>query len=197
MKVSKESTNEQLLYLLQIGNAEAFQEFYRRKRTKVIGFAYKFVRSQEEAKELTQEIFVKFWENRAKIDPTKNPDSLLYVMVKYHTLDAWKRKLRHNLFLGQQHKEEPSIDSTTEYMDLQECKKVLALSLNSLPQQAKKVYQLSREDGYSHQEIADHLNISIHTVSNHIKKSIQHIRQYHIHFSSGFYVFAFLQLFFQ
>ncbi|WP_343560334.1 RNA polymerase sigma-70 factor [Sphingobacterium sp.] len=179
MKRKATETNEQLLEKLRQGDTRAFQELYYRMRSKVIGFSYKFLRSQEEAKELTQEVFVKLWENREKIDASKNIESLLFVMVRYSMLDAWKRKLRYDNFLETQSKVEQHQDFTAQYIDYQECYAVLTRSIEALPQQAQKVYRLSREEGLSHQEIADQLQISTNTVSNHIKKSMQQIRTYY------------------
>jgi len=181
MKRKAIETNEQLLDKLRQGDTAAFQELYFRMRSKVIGFSYKFLRSQEGAKELTQEVFVKLWENREKIDASKNIESLLFVMVRYSMLDTWKRKLRYDNFLETQSKVEQYQDSTAQYMDYQECYAVLTRSIEALPQQAQKVYRLSREEGLSHQEIADQLQISTNTVSNHIKKSMRQIRAYYHH----------------
>lgn len=179
MKRKATETNEQLLEKLRLGNTAAFQELYVRMRSKVIGFSFKFLRSQEEAKELTQEVFVKLWENREKIEPSKSIESLLFVMVRYSMLDAWKRKLRHDNFLETQKRAEIHHDSTAQYIDYQECHAILTRSIETLPQQAQKVYRLSREEGLSHQEIADQLQISTNTVSNHIKKSMRQIRAYY------------------
>ncbi|OOG19941.1 hypothetical protein BWD42_08655 [Sphingobacterium sp. CZ-UAM] len=181
MKRKAIETNEQLLNKLRQGDTAAFQELYFRMRSKVIGFSYKFLRSQEEAKELTQEVFVKLWENREKIDACKNIESLLFVMVRHRMLDTWKRKLRYDNFLETQSRVEQHQDSTAQYIDYQECYAVLTRSIESLPQQAQKVYRLSREEGLSHQEIADQLQISTNTVSNHIKKSMRQIRAYYHH----------------
>jgi RNA polymerase sigma-70 factor, Bacteroides expansion family 1 len=179
MKRKAIETNEQLLEKLRQGDTAAFQELYFRMRSKVIAFSYKFLRSQEGAKELTQEVFVKLWENREKIDTSKNIESLLFVMVRYSMLDTWKRKLRYDNFLETQSRVEQHQDSTAQYIDYQECYAVLTRSIEALPQQAQKVYRLSREEGLSHQEIADQLQISTNTVSNHIKKSMRQIRAYY------------------
>ncbi|MEZ0453640.1 RNA polymerase sigma-70 factor [Sphingobacterium thalpophilum] len=179
MKRKATATNEQLLEQLRQGDKAAFQELYFRMRNKVMGFSYKFLRSQEDAKELTQEIFVKLWENREKIESSKNIETLLYVMVRYSMLDLWKRKLRYDNFLETQSRVEQHHDSTAQYIDYQECYAVLSKSIESLPQQAQKVYRLSREEGLSHQQIAEQLQISTHTVSNHIKRSMRQIRAYY------------------
>ncbi|GAA4130978.1 RNA polymerase sigma-70 factor [Sphingobacterium kyonggiense] len=178
MKSNATEINEQLLEKIRQGDTAAFQELYFRMRSKVVGFSYKFLHSQEDAKELTQEVFVKLWEHREKIDSNKNIESLLFVMVRYSILDAWKRKLRHDDFLETQSRIEQHQDSTSQYIDYQECYEVLIRSIESLPQQARKVYRLSREEGLTHQEIADQLQISTNTVSNHIKKSMRQIRTY-------------------
>ena len=65
MKRKATATNEQLLEQLRQGDKAAFQELYFRMRNKVMGFSYKFLRSQEDAKELTQEIFLLFMQDYA------------------------------------------------------------------------------------------------------------------------------------
>lgn len=170
-------TNEKLWELIRVGDDVAFHEFYRRMRNKVMGFSYKLLRSQEEAKELTQEIFVKIWENRESIDPSRNFDALLFVMVRSTFLDDLKKKNRWNNYLQRSSKEEPYIDSTEHYMNLVECQDILSKALESMPPQAKRVYYMSREEGLSHKEISEELSISTNTVNNHIKRSITHIKQ--------------------
>jgi|SRR5690606_15667128 len=170
-------SNEELWGLICVGDEIAFREFYRRMRNKVMGLAYKFVRSSEEARELTQEIFVKIWENREQIDPARNPDALLFTMVRSTFLDEIKKKKRWHDYLQKLNWEEPTTDSTHSHMDLIECQDILSKALESMPPQARRVYRMSREDGLTHKEISEKLSISTNTVNNHIKNSIHHIRQ--------------------
>lgn len=176
MKHLDDLTSEQLLTAVRAGDPDAFNELYRVYRKKVNGFAYRFVRCPEEAAELTQAIFVRLWENRSKIDPSKSFDAYLYTMVRSNFLDALKRKARMFIFRNENLKEEPSFNSTDSYMDFTECRQIAMQAIESLSPQAKTAYLLSRDNGCSHEEISDHMGISKNTVNNHIKKSLGRIR---------------------
>ncbi|WP_164126237.1 RNA polymerase sigma factor [Sphingobacterium luzhongxinii] len=170
--------NQTLLELLRSGDCNAFEELYRRERNKVMGFSYKLLRSQEEAKELTQEVFVQLWEKREKIDPSKNIDTLLFVMAKHTFYDIKKRNKHFLKFREQKGTEEPQTDSTGNYIDMQNCLDILYGAVETLPPKTRLVYRLSREQGYSHREISRNLAISPHTVNNHITMSLKHIRRH-------------------
>ena len=171
-------TNEQVLHLVRLGDNHAFHELYRRNRNKVTGFAYRFLKDQEEAKELTQEVFVNLWENREKIDPVKSPEVLLFVMVRSRFLDSLKRKARLSRYMERELQKEPYLNSTDSYMDCKECTAIVSQAVEKLPRQAKIIYLLSRDNGWSHKEISEHMQISKKTVNNQITKSTRHIRRY-------------------
>lgn len=170
---------ELLLTAVRAGDTDAFNEVYRLYRKKVNGFAYRFVRCPEESAELTQAIFVRLWENRLKIDPSRNFDAYLYTMVRSNFLDALKRKSRMFIFKNEtSSQEEPSINSTDSYMDFTECRQIALKAIESLSPQVKTAYLLSRDSGCSHEEISSHMGISKNTVNNHIKKSLGRIRSH-------------------
>ncbi len=54
-------------------------------------------------------------------------------------------------------------------------KEVLHTVINQLPPQQKKVYQLSKEQGFSRLEIANQLKISPNSVKNHLHEAVKSI----------------------
>lgn len=183
MKDIETFTNERLLSLLRSGDSSAFQELYRRNRNKVMNVAYRLLRDQEKSKEVTQEIFIKLWENRQKINPLKNIEGLLFVMVRSHFLDSLKRKAIEVKYLNRQPDEEAVLNSTDLYIDFKECSQIVSRAIDSLPKQAKTIYLLSRDKGWSHEKISEHMQISKKTVNNQITTSTRRIRRYFTQFS--------------
>ncbi|SDP99842.1 RNA polymerase sigma-70 factor, ECF subfamily [Mucilaginibacter sp. OK268] len=166
---------KELLCLIQTGNTDAFGEVYKLYRRKVYCFAYRFVRSSEEANELTQDVFVRLWENRMKINPDKNFEAYLFSMVRSNFLDALKKQARMSVYRTA-NAEEPAFNSTESYMDFTECRQIAMNAIETLSPQVKVAYLLSREDGCSHEDISRQMGLSKNTVNNHIKKSLTHIR---------------------
>lgn len=169
-------TSEQLLTALLTGDSAAFDEIYHRYRRKVYGYAYHFTRCAEEAEELTQDVFVRLWENRAKIEPAKNFEAFLYTLIRNNFLGTLRKKAQAAIFRNETLQEEPSINSTDDYMDFKECQDIAGYAIETLSPQVKVAYQLSRGSGRSHEDISMQMGISKNTVNNHIKKSLKIIR---------------------
>lgn len=181
MELSHNFTIEQLLVALQIGDSNAFNEIYCRYRKKVHGYAYHFVRCPEEAEELTQDVFVRLWESRTKIDPAKNFDAYLFTIIRNNFLGALRKKAKMTAFKNETLEDDPSLNSIEHYMDFKESRQLANQAISTLPPQAKMAYLLSRDMGYSHENISVEMGITKNTVNNHIKKSLGHIKK---HFSN-------------
>lgn len=171
-------TSEQLLVAVRVGDQASFNEIYFRYRSKVYNYAYRFVRNREDADELTQNAFVKLWDNRGKIDPQGNFNAFLYTILKNDFLEKLRRRSRMSAFVKEGMGGEPSVNSVERYIDFKECNQIIMEAIDLLPPQARLTYQLSRQEGRSHDDISRHMGISRNTVSNHIKKSLNHIRRY-------------------
>lgn len=183
MRKLNDLTSEQLLVAVQVGDSSAFNELYYRYAKKVRAFAYRFVRCNEEADELTQQTFVRLWDARETIDAGKNFEAFLFTMVRNNFLAALRRKGRFAGFKQEQELAEPSISSIDHYIDYKESHRLATDAIELLPPQARTVYMMSRRDGLSHEDISHEMQISKNTVNNHIKKSLGIIRKYFIQHS--------------
>ena len=57
-----------------------------------------------------------------------------------------------------------------------EIENLLAQAIEHLPEKCRQVFILSRMNGLKHEEIATQLNISVHTVQNHIVTAIRKLK---------------------
>lgn len=170
-------TNEQVLNAVRMGDRPAFNEVYYRYRRKVSGYAYHFTGSREEAEELTQDVFVRLWETREKIDPSKNFDAYIYTLIRNNFLEVLRKKARANTFRKENVAEEPYCNPVDDFVNFKESRHIASQAIETLSPQVKATYVLSRDNGYSHAEISRQMGISKNTVNNHIKKSLKIIRK--------------------
>jgi len=67
-------------------------------------------------------------------------------------------------------------DSVSDHVAVTELQQAISIALEGLPPQCRRVFEMSRTEQLSYQEIAIQLNISTNTVENHISKALKLLR---------------------
>ena len=87
-----EIDDRQLVQTIREGDADAFETLVRRKTTKVYALCYRIIGNAEDAKDISQLVFLKLWENLEKYDPAYTFDTWLYRMVTNVAIDFMRNK---------------------------------------------------------------------------------------------------------
>src|SRR3954471_24350475 len=91
-KESVELDDRQLVEQIRQGDDGAFETLVRRKTSKVYGLCYRVIGNGEDAKDISQLVFLKLWEHLEKYDPTYAFDTWLYRMVTNVAIDFMRNK---------------------------------------------------------------------------------------------------------
>lgn len=168
---------KRLLEKLKSGDEKALEKFVHINLPKVFNFSFSLLKSKEEAEEVSQDVFIKFWDNREKLDLDLSVDHLLFRIAKNLTLNKIRdiQKHKHSLTVS----EDLLIgNSTMEDILFKEMETTLLKAIEELPPKRKAIFELSRFKGLSNKEIAQQLNISVNTVEGQIRKAIKTIHSY-------------------
>lgn len=84
--------DRQLVQTIREGDADAFETLVRRKTTKVYALCYRIIGNAEDAKDISQLVFLKLWENLDKYDAAYAFDTWLYRMVTNVAIDFMRNK---------------------------------------------------------------------------------------------------------
>lgn len=149
-----------------------FEELFIQYFPKVRTFAAILLKSEQEAEDVAQDIFVKLWEQPDlwEGDLVRN---YLYTMVKNHVFNRIKRKNIESRYIQSQINLQ-SLEEMTEFKDPlneiyhEELQLLLKLSLEQMPEKRRQVFEMSRFQHLSNQEIAERMNLSVRTVEQHI-----------------------------
>lgn len=179
MSLSASNTDTDLFHRIARGDERAFEELFRRWDRRIYPFVLKMIRTPTLAEELTQEIFIKIWQHREKLNAVSNPEAYIFTIATRHTLDQIKRQLNESRMLEKfSALRSLSHNDTEETLLLRDRTALVQQAVDQLPPQQKAVYLLSRQEGLDYDAIGRQLNISPNTVRNHLVKALQSIRTY-------------------
>lgn len=171
--------HNELLIKLRKGDQLAFAEIYNLYRGKMYTYACNLCKSTETAEEIVQEVFIRIWQKKEQINTEMNFAAYLKKVTLNHVLNHLKkvardRRLQEELFIYID-----TIRNTTEDNLLEkELLKTHDQAIALLPPQKKLIYQMSRNEEMTHEQIAEKLNISKNTVKNHMVEATKFIRSY-------------------
>lgn len=177
-EVTVELSREKQIVLKVIeGNHEAFAQLYDMYAERIYYFALRFMISKEDAENITQEVFVKVWETRDRLDVNLSLSSYLFTIAKNTIFNLHRKRVNELAYLehlgNYLESNQVRLENEIIFRDIQDHLEKL---INELPPQRKKVFELSRKQGLSHKEISEQLNISEKTIETHIRLALKTLR---------------------
>jgi len=175
-----ESKNIEQKIILQVieGDQTAFENLYNIYADKLYYFALRFLKTKEDAENLTQDVFVKIWETRNRLDPDFSFNAYLFTIAKNTIFNLHRKRvneLAYREYLGNFY--DYSHSKTESDLSLKDLQEKIDQSVEKFPTQRKIVYELSRKEGLSHKEIAEQLKISEKTIETHIRLALKTLRK--------------------
>lgn len=160
------------------GRAEAFTRLYYRYGGKLHTHLLRMVKSEEIAREILQDIFMKVWEFRDRIDPDKPFAPYIYRIAQNRVYDHFRKIARERRM------EETLIGSvmvhhndTEDDLMYQEGFQLLTQAIEQLPPARKQIYLLRKVEDRTYDEIAGLLGISVSTVNDHMVKANRFLKK--------------------
>lgn len=167
-----------------------FSEIFRQHEHRLYSLALRLTKSDQVAKDIIQEVFLKLWDQRTDIHSIHNMEAWLYRLTENKVID-FLRKVSADSRLKKMIWEQLQqiVDESEQYMAAKEYNSIIQKAIDQLPPQRRLIYQLNKEDGMNYQQIADELNISRHTVKNQLFTAVQSIRRFLTRHTKIFFFF--------
>lgn len=166
-----------LLEALRQGSGSAFEALYERYRSRIYYNMLKIVRSEAIAEELLQDVFMKVWELRERIDPSQSFKAFLFRISGNLAIDFYRREARQRIIeAAAVLAEDEGYEHVQQHIDFKEAEALLGEAIAKLPPQRQRVFRMIRMEGRSYEEVADALSISRKTVQDHVVKANQWLR---------------------
>jgi RNA polymerase sigma-70 factor (ECF subfamily) len=172
------STDDLLLVkLLQTDALQAIQLIYKKYHLPLFHTAYRILSTEEEAKDVVQEVFIKFWESRLRLEISSSLQAYLHRAVINTALNhLQKNKKTFSTSLEKSY--QISNPATAQPMMKEELEEAIQRAIQGLPTRCRLVFSLNRYEGLSYKEIAASLSISTKAVEKEMMKALKLLRKY-------------------
>jgi len=170
----------------------AFAVLFNRYWKKLYYAAYNYTKDQELSEEIVHDVFINIWDRKQVLEINAF-ENFLVKAVRYQIYNrarAAKLSVVHTdltTFEGYG----TEMNKGDERINEQELKTQLYHHLSQLPKRCQTIFQMSKLDHFSNQEIADALGISKRSVENQLALALKHLK---IAFKSApLFIILFLQ----
>ena len=154
----------------------AFDALYLKYAAKTEEFLYRMLKDHSEAEDITQDIFLKIWRNRTSIGAVDAFGPYLFRMARNAVYDRFdNRSVRENY--ARRASLLPEYELPDSDIDSRDLLLLIRMVVEKMPEQRRRIFRMSREEGLSNDQIAEQLSISRRTVENQISRALAELRK--------------------
>ena len=162
------------------GDEAAYTQIFHLYTPRLLPFLLKLTRDEHLAREMLQETFLRLWTKRDQLPQVERPASWLFriaanICLTYLRTQATRHRLQYKV---KEKSPAQGYSSAVEVLESKEMALLIRQAVNALPARRQEIYRLSREQGLSHQQIAEQLQLSLSTVKNQLGYSVKFIQEY-------------------
>jgi RNA polymerase sigma-70 factor (ECF subfamily) len=165
------------------GKKKAFKKVFTIYYPRLEKYACHFIANHQEAEDIVQDVFVQVWEKREAIKTDSNFDSYLFTLVRNRCLNALKKQVAEQKFIGKiQAKSEElyniSFGVDDEFLSMEillheQLEKIIV----EMPERCQSAFRLKWFEGKKIREISEIMGISTTMVDKHLAKGMEIMRQ--------------------
>lgn len=181
MKFSSKSSDEKLMQaLLSEGGASlsAFECIFHKYYPMILNFVKGMLKDATMAEDVAQNIFMKLWINRHKLNPKQSLKNYLCVIARHDVINILSSKFTKSTVLEAEFQEDicnnPSVE---EWISYAETNLTLQKDIEAMPPQRRTIFKMSRYEHMSNVDIALKMNLSVRTVEKHIELALKDLRK--------------------
>lgn len=179
MSETKAINNKILVTELMMGNEKAFSALFNTYCNDVYAYSLSMLKNQALAEEIVQDVFLNIWLHRERLNADLSFKSYVFTITRNLTFNliskvANSHKLKEEVFYVSQKSYSPIEDSIDE-SDYDALKQK---AIEQLPPKRRAIFEMSRNDEMSYEEISKELNISVSTVKGQMSKALADIRNF-------------------
>lgn len=176
-----QDTDEQLMMLVKSQDIPAYERLIDRYEQRIFGFFWRLASDAEEARDCTQETFLRLWKGRRRYSPSGKFSSYLFQIAKNHLLNERHKQQSRVKVEGcyadsQESSASRHAPDASDEMLADELRTAVCEAISRLPKEHRLVWVLSEHQGMSYKEIGQILNCSPATVCSRKAEAVEQLQ---------------------
>lgn len=172
-----QETDPSLFLAIQSGHTPAFEMLFKTYYQPLCRYATSYLKDADSAEEVVQAAFIGLWEKRKTITIETSLKSYLYRAIRNSCLNELKHGQVKQKYFAQESLKEEAQSAPADHLAIHtELEEKIRAAIQTLPEQCRLIFRMSRFEELKYQEIADQLNLSVKTVENQMGKALKIMR---------------------
>lgn len=168
---------KKLIKQLKKGNSLAYAYLVDLHYKELCNYATSLARDDFKSEDIVQNVIVRLWQQREKLNPNISIKNYLYKSVYNEFIDHYRKDLSISVL---ERKYIEVMDSFIEVKEEDETKRLISLvekEIEQLPNKCKETFLLSKKNGLTYKEIAEYKNVSVNTIEKQMVKAFSILRK--------------------
>jgi RNA polymerase sigma-70 factor (family 1) len=160
--------------------SQKFNTIFFATKDRLYHFVWKLTQNETDTKDIIQTCYARLWQNIATVDDTHEVLPLLFTYARNLVIDHLRKKARQRQLMHQLQQDTIPLQAIPQAEQLilyKERLHQLQSTIDQLPAKRKKIFTLVKQEGLSHQKVADQLGISPATVEKQVGLSLKFLRK--------------------
>ncbi len=178
LKTAYFQTETEIIASLKKGSVAAFEQLFEAYSQKLYHFSFSYLKSESEAEDIVQDVFLKIWKNRESLKTDTSFRSYLFTIAFHAIQESFNKKNRQQKFRIELFEYLASENSVLEdQLNFETLLYKLNRLIDELPLRRKEIFLKRKKEGKSIQCIAAEMGISEKTVENQITEAMHSLRK--------------------
>ncbi len=174
----KDADIDKVVAAIRRGDSEVFAAFYHDYAGSMVNLLTRVLGNRADAEEVTQDAFAYIWEHRETLDPHTSLKGYAAGMAKNmafkmlrnkHAVDTKNDNLKYTV--AADYAESPDSELISKETEI-----LISDAIRNMPPKRRQIFEMSRDEGLSYNEIAVRTGISYNTVKFHMQAALADIR---------------------
>lgn len=164
---------------IKADDEQAFELLFRKYYLRLCGFANKFISDTAESEEIVQEVFLNIWKKRDQLKLDGDMHPYLFKSVQnlcFNFLEHQKVVDNYYAVIEFIYKNQAEDFNTYESVIYSEFQEKVDKAIDSLPDECRKIFLMSRYDGLKYNKIAEQLGLSVKTIETQMSRALAKLK---------------------